>query len=218
MNYTNGNCNQCLPGFVPELSGCIADSCLSFNKQYVCLQCRTGFNLTLVNGQYLCVLQTLPSCPRGYYLNGGSCVSINIANCSIVDGTGNNCLYCAENFFLLDNVCYFAGNCALVSYIKGCFKCILGFNLQGFYCVSLNCQNVFPNNTCQSCISGFNLVNGVCKASIYKCQDIDPQGNCLRCMTNFELRSGLCIAIGCSSYSFSSYLCLTCLPTYYLSG
>jgi hypothetical protein len=196
----------------------VADSCLSFNNQYVCLQCRSGYNLTLVNGQYLCILITQPVCPRGYYLSAGSCIAISILNCSIVDSTGTTCLHCLDGYFLSNGICYSISGCQGLSYISGCYTCILGFYLQGNLCISLNCQTVYPNNTCISCLSGYSLVNGVCKASIYKCLQTDTQGNCLQCMTNFQLTQGHCIANGCSSYSLSSYICLSCSASYYLSG
>ena len=180
-NYTSNYCQECLPGFVRERNSCIADSCNAYNDQYVCLQCRTGYNLTLVNGQYLCILIVNPVCPRGYYLFGSSCISITIVNCTVVDPTGAICYRCADGYFLRNGICYSINGCSIYSYITGCDTCILGFTLQGFFCVSLNCQVVNPNNTCASCIQGYTLINGICRAAIYKCLQTDNQGNCLQC-------------------------------------
>lgn len=191
---------------------------MAFNNQFVCQQCRNGYNLTVINGQYLCVLINMPVCPRGYYLSSGSCISISLPNCSIVDSSGSNCLHCLDGYFLSNNICYSISGCKGLSYISGCYSCVIGFYLQGFICISLNCQGVYPNNTCVNCISGYSLVNGACKASIYKCLQSDNNGNCVQCMDNFQLNQGYCIAIGCASYSQSSYVCLSCLGNYYLSG
>lgn len=196
----------------------MADSCIKFNNQYVCEQCRGGYNLTVVNGQYLCVLISMPVCPRGYYLSAGACISIPIPNCSIVDVGGSSCLRCLDGYFLNNNICYSVAGCRGVSFISGCYNCIIGFYLQGFACISLNCQEVHPNNTCLTCISGFTLLSGACRATIYKCLQTDTQGNCLQCMENFQLSQGFCIAVGCASYSQSTYVCLSCMGNYVLSG
>ncbi len=196
----------------------MADSCITFNNQYICTNCRTGYNLTLVNGQYLCVLAVQPVCPRGYFLSSGSCVAIPISNCSIVDSTGNNCLHCLDGYFLNNGICYSITGCNGVSFISGCYSCILGFYLQNNLCISLNCQTTYPNNTCLSCISGYTFYNNICKATIYKCSQTDSQGNCLQCLANFQLTQGHCIAVGCSSYSLTTYICLSCSSNYYLSG
>jgi hypothetical protein len=207
-----------LPGFVQERGSCLADSCLVYNNQYLCQQCRQGYNLTLVNGQYLCIIINIPVCPQGYYLSSNSCISIPITNCSTVDASGANCYHCIDGFFLKNGICYSTSGCTDLSYITGCYACAKGYYLQGSLCIFLNCLTVYPNNTCINCISGYNLVNGACRASIYKCQQTDSQGNCVQCLANFQLTQGYCIAIGCSTYSPSSYMCLTCASNYILNG
>jgi hypothetical protein len=164
------------------------------------------------------VLITQPTCPRGYFLSGGTCISITIANCSISDASGSACLRCLDNFFLLNNTCYSIIGCNGLSFISGCHSCVLGFYLQGNLCISLNCLATNQNNTCASCIAGYNLFNSICVAAVYKCSQTDSQGSCLQCLANFQLAQGRCIAVGCASYSLSSFVCLSCAANYFLSG
>ena len=87
-NRTTLRCQECLSGFVFENNSCIADNCLRYSGLFVCEGCRPGYNLTLVNGRYLCVLAVDPVCRSGTYLREGQCVPIPINNCSISDQSG----------------------------------------------------------------------------------------------------------------------------------
>jgi len=196
----------------------VADSCLKFNNQYLCQQCRPGYNIALVNGQYICNLNFTLTCPNGYYFINGTCTSIIISNCSISDSTGSRCLRCMDGYFLNDGVCYLLQGCKSLSFITGCFDCLAGFVLDGFLCISLNCDVVNSDNTCASCIGGYSLIGGICRANIYQCLQTGSNGQCLQCSKSFLLTQGRCIAIGCSTYSLSTYICLTCQSNYILKG
>lgn len=192
----------------------MAQGCRAYDQQYVCLNCSTGFTLNIVNGQTLCVLTIAPICPSGYYFANNTCNIISISNCSVSDNAGLNCFQCLDGYLLQNNICYYVGGCLWPSFITGCSLCIQGYVLNGFICISLNCQNIYPNNTCQSCLSGYNLVNGTCQRNIYKCSNLDIFGNCLQCVANFGLKNGRCVAIGCNAYDPTTFVCLSCGANY----
>ena len=215
-NRTAGGCSVCLPGFVQERQSCVAEGCLSYDSQYVCLQCAEGYSLKVINGVTLCVLDVTSSCPSGFYFSNNSCLAIGIVNCGMADKTGQRCYRCLDGYLLRNNVCYLIEGCLWPSFITGCSACLPGYVLNGFLCNSLNCQEIHPNNTCKSCLTGFTLVAGQCQRNIYKCLQLDSFGNCLQCEQYFQLTSGRCIAIGCLNYSPSTYVCLQCSSGYNL--
>lgn len=143
---------------------------------------------------------------------------IPIGNCSISDNSGQTCYRCMDGYLLRNNICYLIDGCLWPSFISGCRNCLPGFVLNGFLCVSLNCLDIFSNNTCRSCRNGFILRDGVCIRNIYQCLRIDTNGNCAQCAENFRLNNGICIAIGCVSYSPTTFVCLQCDRGYVLNS
>ena len=103
------------------------EGCFTFNDRYECKECRRGYNLITVNGQFICSLNQTNSCPAGFYLNERLCIAIPIANCTISDINGRECLRCISGFLLKDGICYSLSGCNVFSSIDGCRDCIPGF-------------------------------------------------------------------------------------------
>lgn len=159
----------------------MVQGCIRYDSSYICLQCASGYTLNTVNGQVLCVLSVQPVCPNGFYFTSQTCRVIPIGNCSISDNSGQTCYKCMDGYLLRNNICYLIDGCLWPSFISGCRSCLPGYVLNGFLCISLNCLEIFSNNTCKSCQNGFILRNGVCIRNIYQCLQIDSNGNCARC-------------------------------------
>lgn len=101
-----------------------------------------------------------------------------------------------------------------------CLTCIIGFTLQGNYCVPFTCQVLYCNacsspNTCLQCQPNFLLANNscYCQTNYYPSLLGSPAASCV--CTQIPCIS--CKLDGCLTCS-SQTSCSACLPTYALNG
>lgn len=236
MNTTSNTCSVCFRGFSLTTTGfCVINpiSCAVYdNQNLVCLSCLTGYTLTNLGtclwlpfcATYNVQTGVCTQCYPYFTYNSQArqcesdfCIQYNNSN----PVTGRICNLCQAGclYDSLGAYCIPPGCSTYILSNGTCLACSTGYQLTpNNTCTVTNCQTFNADRSCAACISGYTLVNLICKQFPYQCNQTDSQGNCVQCNTNFQLTQGQCIAVGCSSYSLSTFVCLACFPGYVLNG
>lgn len=124
-----------MQGYYKENGTCIDIRCdfLSFTKEMKCKKCQDGMQF---NNAGLCYPINTNFCPPGQYFSGGACVPNPVPSCSIY--YNNACLWCLDDFFLWNGLCYSIRFCTKYSYYFGCSECVVGYYLKDRQCFQNN--------------------------------------------------------------------------------
>lgn len=194
LNCT-GNCLQYFTN-VPNFPGsCLADNCARYDDSGKCLGCLSSYNL-----------------------QNGTCILIQIDNCTRIDYANRVCTLCNTGYDIWNGICRVA-NCAVFgSDNVSCLTCSRGYDLVGRVCQPAKCSKV-AGQICQECLPGFYLQNGLCYAR--NCLQFDQVNMvCTSCNSSFELipAFGICKPSNCRTYDSTISFCENCLDGFLLQN
>jgi len=235
-NQIGAICRSCANGFYLSFD---SSSCVLIvpiyqcqNQDYAnnrCIQCNSGFTLT---SNYTCIAincveynlssSVCTSCRQGFYLSGEICLTISIANCSVVLNQ-TYCSQCNNGFVNINGRCYPSiNNCVNYTAAGFCAQCATGFyiNTQNNCALLPNfCSNANSNGNCLNCISGYTLVGSTCFIFIPNCSQYNSNsGSCTNCSQGFYLSpNNTCLVMPRNCLLVNSLgNCIKCIDLYTL--
>ncbi|KAL4496784.1 hypothetical protein ABPG73_011750, partial [Tetrahymena malaccensis] len=174
---------------------CIAN-CQQCTNNTSCSLCQPNYYLQ--PGQNSC----LATCPSGYMLNTSnwSCKACTVSNCVSCQADVSQCTQCTANYNLQGTQCQATCNSQYYASNQICLQCSKLFT----NCLQCNASS------CTQCQNSFYLYQGACTSICPQSYYQDTSTSIAQCTA--------CQNSNCSSCQPASPNCLSCIPSYYLSG
>lgn len=240
---TSSSISNCAGYSMLQCSTCVSGYLINRN---IYLYYLLGINTTPTYSNLLSAQMFSQRTKDNYVGTTDVCQKVVVTNCNQI-ATYNTCKFCSDGYYLNNGVCEIfpktpIDSCAAYSSEKVCKACKQGFYLaSSASCLNntniTNCQTYATNTSttvCLACISGYYLqTSTTCVArkdslAISGCTSVDPLNDkCIACVFGFNVTSdGLkCLASisNCKTYDSSSatatsFVCVECLPTFYLQN
>ncbi|EMD47540.1 serine/threonine kinase, putative [Entamoeba histolytica KU27] len=235
-NYLPQN-GKCVPmkEVIPKCSSTLNGKCNSCEKNYY-LTSTNECRLCNIKGCLTCSIDgTCTSCENGYWLDKRFCSTCDsIANCIECNTDGSGCLYCKEDYYVLNGSCVSCSS-GITDHCKSCLQkgntttctvCQDGYSLQDSTC--LECKNLDPlcltcsssEPRCLSCTSTHFPMGKQClecSTRLAHCLKCSSSEECTECERGYYLSNGECFPCsgmkGCQICS-SGTVCTTCAEIY----
>jgi hypothetical protein len=164
---------------------------------------------------------TCTQCAPGLYLNGNSCLGLQMAGC--LQGNAGICTNCASDYTNVNGRCLKPiDSCTSYNTIGQCIGCATGYQLINGLCSLLTTSPLIPNCAltnqygCIQCNSGFYLyTDRTCQQNQAGCIKYNLSV-CQACSSNFQLSNGRCLMDGCNTYGGDG--CISCSSGYTLQN